>query len=215
MSGFVGKATRRSRSAGVGVAAQSERQDMFTKLPGQIVSFDPATQTATVKIMHKPVINGKEVTPPELLEVPVVQPRGGGFSMTAPLGAGDWVDLTFDDVDTSAFRDGGSQVGSGRRMNSLSDAIATPGRAPATDVLPNYDSSNLFVGTADGKAGLRVSPSGKVEIAGPGGAEDLVTIIHELLGHLSGSKTTAIGTPIQHAGDYGSLQARVASMKLR
>lgn len=216
MSGHVGKATRRSRTAGVGVAAQSERQDAFHKLPGQIVSFDPSTQTATVKIMHRPVVDGEPVDPPELLEVPVVQPRGGGFAVTAPLGAGDWVELTFDDVDTSGFRDSGEQsTGPTKRMNSLSDAVATPGRSPSTAALPNYDASNLFMGTADGNSGLRVSKSGLLEIAGPGGAEDLVSLLHELLGHLAASNTTPVGSPIQHKADYAALQARVASLKLR
>lgn len=216
MSGYVGKATRRSRSAGVGVAAQSERADAFHKLPGQIVSFDPATQTATVKIMYQPTVDGEPVDPPELLEVPVVQPRGGGFAVTAPLGAGDWVELSFDDVDTSGFRDSGvASAGGTRRMNSLSDAVATPGRAPSTGALPNYDASNFFMGTADGNSGVRVSPDGKVELAGPSGTEDLVSIIHELLGLLAASVTTPVGTDIQHKADYAAIQARVASMKLR
>lgn len=215
MSGQQGKATRRSRTAGVGVAAQSERADAFHKLPGQIVSFDPATQTATVKIMHKPIVNGEPIDPPELLEVPVVQPRGGGFSMTAPLGAGDWVELSFDDVDTSGFRDSGEQSAAGsKRLNSLSDAVAVPGRSPATVALGNYDASNLFVGTEDGNSGLRVTPDGKVELAGPGGTQDLVTILHELLTILS-SETTIPPLPLAHQGDYAALAARLASMKLR
>ena len=215
MTGSVGKATRRSRSLGVGVAAQSERADAFHNLPGQIVSFDPTTQTATVKIMHKPTVNGEVVDPPELLEVPVIQPRGGGFSMTAPLGVGDWVDLKFDDVDTSGFRDSGEQSAAGtKRLNSLSDAVAVPGRAPSTDALPNYDPDNMFAGTADGMSGLRVSKSGQVEIPGPGGTEDLLTLLSELLGILSGEKTV-LNIDLASQSAYASLKARLDAMKLR
>lgn len=220
MSGLRGKAGRRSKTAAVGAATQAERRDSHTRLPGQIVSFDAATQTASVRIMHMPIVNGEAVSPPILESVPVSQPRGGGFAMTAPIQPGDYVDLTFDDVDTSGFYEGGGQSAPGtQRLNSLSDATATLGRQPSGGALSGYDVANLFVGTEDGSNGLRISRAGLVALDGNG--EELFTILSELLGVLAGDvSVVATGSssgswPLQGQGDYSSLKARIDAMKLR
>lgn len=222
MAGLKGKAGRRG-NGGVGNATEAERRDMHGKLPGQIVDFDPVTQEATVKIMYKPTVNGEAVEPPLLTKVPVAQPRGGGFSMTAPIKPGDAVDLSFDSQDVQDYyRTGEQSAGATKRMNSLSNATATPGRPPATKALPNMDPDNMHVGTEDGKSGMRTSPDGKLALEGPGGAEDLLVIISELLGVLAGETTDvilgsskALGThPLTNQSTYAALKARVDSMKL-
>jgi len=219
MTGLTGKATRRSKTAGVGAAATSERRDTHGRLPGQIVSFDPATQTATVRLMVMPIVNGEPIEPPDLVEVPISQPRGGGFAMTAPIAAGDYVDVNFDDVDTSGFRSSGSQSKPGTaRLNSLSDATATLGRQPSGEALTAYDAANMFMGTVDGANGLRISPGGQVAIDGAG--EELFTILSELLDVLSDdSADTTRDSPTQRPLNgqpaYAALKSRIDAMKLR
>jgi len=189
MTGLVGKATRR------------------------------ATQTATVRLMVMPLVNGEPVNAPELLEVPVNQPRGGGFAMTAPIAAGDYVDVNFDDVDTSGFRDSGSASAPGTaRLNSLSDATATLGRQPSGAALSAYDAANMFMGTIDGANGLRISPEGKVAIDGAG--EELLTILSELLDVLSDdsadtTRDSATARPLNGQPAYAALKGRLDAMKLR
>lgn len=221
MAGLNGKASRRGIE-GVSKATESERRDTHTSLPGEIVDFDPATQTATVRIMYKPTVNGQAVEPPLLKQVPVSQPRAGGFSMTAPIKAGDPVNLSFDGADTSDYYEGGQQTaGTTKRMNSLSDATATPGRAPGPKALSNFDPENMHLGTEDGKSGVRVSPDGKLALEGPGGVEDIMVIVSELLDILSGETADVkYGSskgkhPLTHQGDFAALKARWDSMKLK
>lgn len=214
MTGFMGKANRRVHDDGVGAAAQDERMDAGGKLPGEIVSFDPATQTATVKVMYKPRINGEPVTPPELLEVPVIQPRGGGFAFTLPLGKGDPVEISFEDRDTSEYHETGKQSpANSARMNSMSDAVAKPGRFPNPKKHTNYDDKNAFIGTDDHKNGLRVSPDGKSSLEGNG--ENMHQIIHDALQVLIDSvDVEGPGfTPGVRSG-LSAIQARLGKMKL-
>jgi len=219
MTGLTGKATRRSKTAGVGQAAQSERRDTHGRLPGQIVSFDPGTQTASIRIMHMPIVNGEPISPPVLEGVPVSQPRGGGFAITTPIAAGDYVDLTFDDVDTSGFYESGGQSAPATgRLNSLSDATATIGRQPSGMALSGYDVSNIFIGTESGAHGLRISPGGQVAIDGAG--EELFTILHELLNTLAGdsadtTRSSPSTRPLNGNPTYVALAGRINAMKLR
>lgn len=221
MAGLNGKASRRGIE-GVSKATEAERRDTHTSLPGEIVDFDPATQTATVKIMYKPTVNGQAVEPPLLKKVPVSQPRAGGFSMTAPLKPGDPLNISFDGADTSDYYETGQQSAGGtKRMNSLSDATATPGRAPGSKALANMDPENMHIGTEDGKSGVRVTPGGKLALEGPGGAEDVMVILSELLDLLTNDKLDVkIGSSkgkvhaLENKTQYAALKARLDSMKL-
>lgn len=221
MAGLTGKATRRGTTEGVGRATESERRDTNTNLPGEIVDYDPVTQLATVRIMYKPTVNGTPVEPPLLKKVPVRQTRGGGFSMTVAIKTGDTVNLSFDGVDTSEFQTTGRQMpGITKRLNSLSDATATPDRVASTRALERMDAVNMHLGTEDGLSGVRVSPAGLLALEGPGGSQDMVVILSELLGILLDETTTvksgsSKGThPLTNQSAFAALKARLDSMKL-
>jgi len=182
MTGFIGKTNRRVTDDAVGSVAQEERLDTQTKLPGEIVSFDHKTQKATVKLMYKPKVNGEFITPPELKEVRVIQPRGGGFAVTKPIKAGDPVMISFEGRDNTEYYKTGRQSGSkSSRMNSFSDAVATPGAYPDTKAHSNYDNANAFFGSEDHKNGVRISPDGTMSLTGAGGGEELLKIIQDLM----------------------------------
>lgn len=221
MAGLPGKATRRGATEGVGRATESERRDTHTNLPARIVEFDHKTQLATLRLMFKPTINGIAIDPPLLKKVPIRQPRGGGFSWTVPIKPGNTVNVTFDGVDTSAYQTTGLQMpGMTKRLNSLSDATASPGRVSDPEALVNMDADNMHLGTDDGKSGVRVSPAGKLALEGPGGIEDMVVILSELLGVLLAETTTvqsgsSKGThPLTNQSTFAALKARLDSMKL-
>lgn len=91
-TGRVGKTTN-SPDDVVGNALTDERKSMWGEIPGRIVSFDSATQTATIQPLYKPRFNGKPIDMPELLEVPVRFMRAGGYTITTPVSAGDLVTL--------------------------------------------------------------------------------------------------------------------------
>lgn len=113
--------------------------DLHTCLPGQIVVYNPAKQTATVapviKRQMKKADGSKahELIPP-IHNVPVLFPRGGGTSILWPLVTGDGVLLVFSEAATAQWRSTGqiSEPGDTRR-HELSYAFAIPGVAPTTN----------------------------------------------------------------------------------
>lgn len=219
MAGWGGsKANRSDMADTIGRMIDERIGRTFTALPGRIRSFDPTTQRATVEVLHTPQVGGAALAIPDLVEVPVSQPRGGGFAITLPLKAGDGVQILFQSGDTDAwYQKGGAQEGATRRASDLSFAVAVPGLEPAPNALGSYDPDNLVIGTPGG--GVTVSPEGKVSIEG--GGEDLLTILHDLLTLLEAATTTVtFGSsagihPLTEQADYGALKDRLAALKLR
>lgn len=222
MSGVQGKASRRVPAESVGELNRKDKMNNLTQMQGEIVDFDPTTQEATVKLRWKPTVNGEQIEPPLLKKVRVNQPRGGGFSSTLPMGAGDPVTLNFDSRDQStSYNDGGQQASGSDRIGSFSDAVATPAGASSTEALSNYDADNAFWGTADGISGLRVGTDGKLALEGPAG-DDIMSILFELLSLLASDKLdikvgSSIGQlhALEKQADYQALAARVEAIKLR
>ncbi|HEY8356689.1 MAG TPA: Gp138 family membrane-puncturing spike protein [Ramlibacter sp.] len=220
MTGVFRKPNRGVQHDVVGNLAQDERFDIATKLPVQVVSFDPATQTAELKVLYKPRFAGKEVDFPNLIEVPVDQPRASGFAVTQPIKPGTQgiVEFTGRDQDNWYLEDG-AQPSATARSHSYSDGRFVPGAHPKPKAMGNYDNENAFFGTDDHKNGVRVSPDGTVAIEGQG--ESLMAILSELLSILSGEDTnvqsgSSAGLhPLVHQPEYAALLARLNKMKLR
>lgn len=164
-------------------ASEDERGDIWTNLPGRIKSFDTASQTATVEVMYKPKHNGKAVAMPDLLEVPVVFPRGGGGAITFPVKVGDGVQLSFQSRNMDNwFEKGDAQESATSRMHDLSDAVAHPGLEPGTKKLANFDNANIQIRSEDGTNAFTFDPtSGKFKMTGAGGAQDLLSIIKDFM----------------------------------
>jgi hypothetical protein len=93
MVGYLGKRTNQQRDI-TGQQAQSEREAMWGPIPGEIIYYDPASQTATVQPLYKPVHNGQPVAMPLLFEVPLDLPRTGSAGITFPIPAGTKVMLS-------------------------------------------------------------------------------------------------------------------------
>lgn len=221
MSGLQGKETRRGAFEAPASIAEAERMDMIGPISGQIVDFDPTTQKATVKVNYQPRHNGEPVDMPNLLEVPVQMPRAGGYVFSAPIKAGDGVQLVpqMRDMD-NWYLDSGAQQTATQRAFNWSDMIAVPGLNPAAKAMANYDNENVFVGTDDHQNGLRVSPGGTVAIEGNG--ESLFQILEELLDLLNRDQlqvnygsSAGTGHELQYRVEYGALRDRLQTMKLR
>lgn len=134
-----------------------------TAMPGIVQSFDIEEQTVTVQpaIMERVIDeNGevKEVTLPTLLDVPVVFPRAGGFSLTMPISKGDECLVVFADFCIDAWwASGGVQAQEDIRRHDLSDGFAIMGVWSQVKKVPNYSQT---------KAVLQHEASGnKVEVS--------------------------------------------------
>jgi hypothetical protein len=83
--------------------------DLHTCMPGQVMKYDAATQRAEVlpvirQIEYDDETGRRGFELPVLPNVPVLWPRGGGYSFHFPLKEGDLVMLIFNECDVSMWR---------------------------------------------------------------------------------------------------------------
>nr|QIG67154.1 baseplate assembly protein V [Rhizobium phage RHph_TM26] len=205
--GYRGKTTN-SRREVVAVQAQAEREAQWGEMPGTIVSFDPATQTATIQPTYKPLHNGDPVDMPELLEVPVRFARVGGFVITSPVKAGDKVSLRPLMRSSENFHSGEDYSASNdTRSFSLSDMEAhLDGGEPLSDPIPGFNSSNMEIRSADGQFAIEMSEDGKFRMRGAeGNWFDLIATGFELLG---------TEDSLVHQAEYAEIGAKLRGMAL-
>jgi len=113
-------------------AAARSLESVHTVLPARVVSYLPLLQTCACEILVDPP--GEEPWP-DLSDVPVVWPRGGGFALHLPLTTGDCVWLHFAEADFSAWRTTGSKGYPALERRHGIFPFAVPGAAPETDPL--------------------------------------------------------------------------------
>ena len=178
--GYRGKTTNAGREV-VAAQAQAERETQWGEITGTVVSFDPATQTASIQPDYKPRHNGEPVDMPQLDEVPVRFTRAGGFVITSPVRAGDKVTLRPQMRSSEEFHTGGDYTPMGdSRSFSLSDMEAfLDGGEALTDPIPGFNSNNMEIRTADGSFKIEMSEDGKFKIQGAEGN------VYELLARLA------------------------------
>lgn len=158
---------------------------MQTAHPGRIVRYYPDRQTVDVAVCVMREVPGEDWEPdefeeiPEVVNVPVVFPRAGGFVITFPLKAGDYVALFCGTTNTLVWRDKGGinqKPGLSGDEFGLNGCFVMPGYFPDNreHTLKNVDTENFTIRRVDGGPGLVIKPSGEIEIksssisAGPG-----------------------------------------------
>ena len=143
-------------------------KDLHTAMPGIIETFNPAMQTATVqpavKRIFKTVGSDSVVLAPAdlpvLINVPVVQPRGGGYSLTFPIAPGDECLLVFCERSIDIWHEkSGPQMPGAKRFHALSDATAYVGLSSKPNKVPDYDPDNVQLKKDDGTASVTIKPN--------------------------------------------------------
>jgi len=203
-------------------------------LPGIVVSYSAAKQTATVrpavKVPRK--VAGKfpsdetgitYQTLPDLPDVPIAWASGGGYVATFPLAANDPVMLIFSSV---AF---GEYMLSGKvsepkdtRKHSLGYPIAIPGGArPDTKPILDASATEMVIGKDNGDPQVRI---GATTITLGKGATDAVALASKVLTELQAIKTAydghthtapggATGVPIPLLPTPGSVASTLIKAK--
>ena len=127
------------------LAALLELQNKDTKRQinchqvGEIVSFDPATQTAEVKVKMSFLLNGEIKEYPLLLDCPCIVLAGGQGSVTFPITAGDSCLVLFNDRDMDNWYSGGQTMPPRtERLHDFSDAIALVGLRNKQNQISGY-----------------------------------------------------------------------------
>ena len=124
------------RTGGVPQALNEMRDsvtnDIRVAMPGIIQSYDPAAQTVTVQIAIRENLRGEGDTTavdiPLLVDVPIVTPRAGGYSLVFAPKAGDECLVIFADACIDSWwQNGGIQNQAESRRHDLSDGFAILG----------------------------------------------------------------------------------------
>lgn len=219
MTGLIGK-TLNDPADAVGQIAQVERETQWGPIPGEIVSYDAATGTGTVRPLYKPVVNGKTLDMPDLYEVPVDMPRTANGGMTFPVPAGTKVMLTPQMRALDDYEEGNDGTPYDARSFHISNMRASlSGGDSLSDPLPGADADNFHLRfNASGSFGLKGSPDGKFQLTGAqGDVIDLLAEVCETLGVLTTTVTSGSSTgvwPITQQAALAALAARLRAMVL-
>jgi len=216
--GARGKTTRWLRDT-IAAMAQAEREAMFGEMTGTVVSFDPASQTATVQPDYKPRHNGTEIDMPQLKQVPVRFPKAGGFVVTTPVKEGDKVAIRPQMRSTDKYHSGEGYADAGStRSFSLSDYEAfLDGGEPVSEPISDFNAENVEIRTADGQFKIEMSPDGKFNMTGAeGNVVDLLATTLELLAAeklniLVGSSAGQLHE-MQYKSEYTEIAAKLRGM---
>jgi hypothetical protein len=204
----------------IGRKIRDEIDAQWGEMPGEVVSFDPQKQTATIKPLYKPHHNGKAIDMPNLLEVPVRFTRAGNGGITFPVKAGDRVSLRPMMKSTDKFHSEGDGEATDARAFSLADMEAfLDGGESVTDPIKNFDNANMHVRfDPEGKFGMKGSQDGKVKIEGSqGNIYELLAQVVELLGQET--TTVQFGSsagihPLTHQAQFAEIAAKLRAMAL-
>lgn len=155
-------------SAAIASHIDERAMDLHTCLPGHIVSFDSDNQTAKVQPgIQRIFAQQGAVNLPELVDVPVCFPGGGGYFMTFPVAQGDECVLVFSERAIDFWwQNGGVQLPAEYRTHDLSDAFAFVGVNSKPHRLSSMRADGAELRTRDGST--RVSLVGGKVFIGTG-----------------------------------------------
>lgn len=137
-----------------------------TATPGEVITYNPATQRADVQPSIKlRMVDGKIRSMPPVTSAPVLWPRFGGFRIEGELAPGDTVLLIVCDRSIDKWRSKGGLVDPVEaRKHSITDAVVLPSLWPDIVPMTGRAVGELLVGAEDGRAGLRIAKTGTVVI---------------------------------------------------
>lgn len=147
------------------IALRAERATIWTSMPGIIVSFDSEAVTAVVQPAIQGVVTASDgaaraVNLPQLLDVPVIFPRGGGVTLTFPVAPGDECDLHFSSRCIDGWwQSGGVQLPMDTRMHDLSDATCYVGPQSQVKKISGISTTTAQLRTDDGQAFIELNPA--------------------------------------------------------
>lgn len=147
--------------------------DVHVALPARVDSYDAATQTVKVtpcvrraRLSDTRSIEKEAI--PQIENVPVAWPRGGGFFATMPLKKGDFVSLIFNEASPAVFRTTGevpSNPGEIKR-HGLGDPVAVPGGAfpNSQPIADARDDAAVLGGLDEDDAQVAITDSGEIHL---------------------------------------------------
>lgn len=219
MTGYIGKATNRDRDV-IGSQARQSTEDQWGEMVGEVVSFDPKTQTAKIKPLYKKRLGGEPKQIPDLEEVPVRFQRQGGFVITTPVKPGNKVTLRPQMRNSEDYHVKGDYTAPDSRAASLSDYEAfLDGGESLQQPISNFNNTNMELRSEDGKYKFEMSEDGQFRLQGK---EDnwfaLLREIAELLASdtlvINYGSSAGSGHQLEHKDDYAVIRDKLKGMEL-
>ena len=125
--------TTPSDAAVIDSRIERRERDLKVMLPGKVVAFDQATLTVDIEPQDVEVWREQSETEfqnsrlPEVSNLPILYPRGGGFGIYWPLQVGDFGLVACTKYSLDLWRQKGEQTGAGdMRRFTLSGAMFLP-----------------------------------------------------------------------------------------
>jgi hypothetical protein len=137
-------------------------------LPAQVIDYDRAQNTATVKPMIMVVrVDGTTMSRDPIAEVPVIALGGGGFVVNFPMKQGDLGWIFAADRDLSLFLQAlGEQAPNSTRAHRFDDSIFVPDKFRQY-VIDQEDDDAMVIQTLDNSTKIAIHQNGDVKIKSP------------------------------------------------
>lgn len=146
----------RSLAEVVRVAIRASLADVHTAIPARVVKYDVTRQMVSVQ----PVIKVAHITEddkraveslPQIVNVPVQFPSGGGYRITFPMKEGDTGLVLFSEASLDIWLSKGGDVDpADDRRFSLADAVFVPGVRDFAHALKSAADDRMTMGKDDG-----------------------------------------------------------------
>lgn len=150
---------------------------LWSAIPGIVTKVNFSAMTCEVQPAIQGIIEDENqaqtyVDLPILINVPIVFPSAGGFTITLPIAVGDEVLVVFASrcID-SWWQLGGTQKPMEARMHDLSDGFALPGPRSQPRVISNISSTGAQIRNDAGTSYVEISADGKIKLVSNDGIE--------------------------------------------
>lgn len=197
-------------------AIEARLFDVHTGIPGVVESYDPGTETVTVRpALKRKYQDGTLVELPLILNVPVLFPRGGKASITFPLKKGDSGFLLISERSLDVWKAKGGVVDpNDPRKFNLTDAVFFPGGYPKSKPSGRATADKLRITNGDSE--IEMTEGAKLKIGKKDG-DELLDLMSQLIQKLIDAKTnTAIGPMgfwAATVGDLNTLKGKLDALK--
>lgn len=178
-----------SLSALIRQAMENRLAGVHTALPGEIRSYDAATQKASIKpLIKREYKDGDAESLPIINNCPVIQYAGGGGMLSFPIKKGDTGLIVFSERSLDAWLSGGNkEVSPGdRRKHDLSDAIFISGLYSFNGTPGLADSDNAVL--SFGEAKIQLDTDNKIAIGNS--QAELLDLFEQTLAAIEAMTTT-------------------------
>ena len=154
------------------------KEKLYTALPAIVQSFDPEKRRVTIILaIQREITDGTTREIQQLLNVPVLFPAAGGFSIFLPIKSGDSVMVVFSQRGIENFKQNYKiSLSSNNSVMSIDSAVAIAGFGEL-EMMP-ADASSASLQTNDGKNAVIISDN-QVKLSVDGATATLTNNLFE------------------------------------